>query len=83
VEDHTLVRRDTKHMLCMLCGHAQPAAQNCRRCTEQTAQYYCEICKLWDNDSKKSIYHCSDCGICRIGQGLGKDFFHCQVRAPT
>ncbi|CAI7582719.1 unnamed protein product [Penicillium glandicola] len=79
VEDHSLVRRDTEHMLCMLCGHAQPAAQNCRRCNEQTAQYYCEICKLWDNDSKKSIYHCSDCGICRIGQGLGKDFFHCQT----
>lgn len=83
VEDHCLVRRDTEHMLCMLCGHAQPAAQNCRRCGEQTAQYYCEICKLWDNDSKKSIYHCSDCGICRIGQGLGKDFFHCQVRVST
>ncbi|KAJ5827744.1 hypothetical protein N7447_004507 [Penicillium robsamsonii] len=79
VEDHSLVRRDTEHMLCMLCGHAQPAAQNCRRCSEQTAQYYCEICKLWDNDSKKSIYHCNDCGICRIGQGLGKDFFHCQT----
>ncbi|KGO65132.1 Zinc finger, RING-type [Penicillium italicum] len=79
MEDHSLVRRDTEHMLCMLCGHAQPAAQNCRQCGEQTAQYYCEICKLWDNDSKKSIYHCSDCGICRIGQGLGKDFFHCQT----
>ncbi|KAG0152751.1 hypothetical protein PDIDSM_2556 [Penicillium digitatum] len=79
VESHPLVRRDTEHMLCMLCGHAQPAAQNCRQCNEQTAQYYCEICKLWDNDSKKSIYHCNDCGICRIGQGLGKDFFHCQT----
>ncbi|KAJ5772830.1 hypothetical protein N7457_007726 [Penicillium paradoxum] len=78
-EDHSLIRRDTEHMLCMLCGHGQPAAQNCRQCGEQTAQYYCDICKLWDNDSKKSIYHCNDCGICRIGQGLGKDFFHCQT----
>lgn len=82
VEDHPLIRRDTEHMLCMLCGHAQPAAWNCRHCDEQTAQYYCDICKLWDNDSKKSIYHCHDCGICRIGQGLGKDFFHCKV-LPT
>lgn len=79
VEDHPLIRRDTEHMLCMLCGHAQPAAWNCRHCDEQTALYYCDICKLWDNDSKKSIYHCHDCGICRIGQGLGKDFFHCKV----
>lgn len=83
VEDHVLVRRDTKNMLCMLCGHAQPAGEICRQCEEQTAQYYCDICKLWDNDSKKSIYHCDDCGICRIGQGLGKDFFHCQVSATT
>lgn len=80
VEEHHLIRRETENMLCMLCGHAQPAAQNCRKCGEQTAQYYCDICKLWDNDSKKSIYHCSDCGICRIGQGLGKDFFHCKVK---
>ncbi|KAJ5995819.1 hypothetical protein N7481_002796 [Penicillium waksmanii] len=79
VEDHPLVRRDTENMLCMLCGHAQPAAQNCHQCGEDTAHYYCDICKLWDNDSKKSIYHCHDCGICRIGQGLGKDFFHCKT----
>lgn len=83
VEDHHLIRRDTENMLCMICGHAQPAAQNCRKCEEQTAQYYCDICKLWDNDGKKSIYHCNDCGICRIGQGLGKDFFHCKVRRLT
>ncbi|CAG8302465.1 unnamed protein product [Penicillium salamii] len=79
VEDHNLIRRNTENMLCMLCGHAQPAGQICRQCDEQTAQYYCDICKLWNNDSKKSIYHCDDCGICRIGQGLGKDFFHCQT----
>lgn len=79
VEDHHLIRRDTENMLCMLCGHAQPAAHDCKNCGEQSAQYYCEICKLWDNDGNKSIYHCNDCGICRIGQGLGKDFFHCKV----
>lgn len=79
VEDHHLDRPKTENMLCMLCGHPQPAAQACRSCGEQAAQYYCNVCKLWDNDSKKSIYHCADCGICRIGQGLGKDFFHCKV----
>ncbi|KAJ5935876.1 hypothetical protein N7454_005174 [Penicillium verhagenii] len=79
VEDHPLVRRDTENMLCMLCGHPQPADQHCRQCGEQSAQYYCDICKLWDNDCEKSIYHCNDCGICRIGQGLGKDFFHCKT----
>ncbi|KAJ5533637.1 hypothetical protein N7494_010189 [Penicillium frequentans] len=78
-EDHHLIRRDTENMLCMLCGHPQPADQHCRQCGEQSAQYYCDICKLWDNDGEKSIYHCNDCGICRIGQGLGKDFFHCKT----
>lgn len=79
VEDHHLIRHKTENMLCMICGHAQPAAHICEKCGEQAAQYFCEVCKLWDNNSKKSIYHCTDCGICRIGQGLGKDFFHCKV----
>ena len=79
-EDHSLNRRETKHMLCMLCGCAQPAAEECANCGERGAWYYCGVCKLWDNDPEKSIYHCSDCGICRIGQGLGKDFYHCKVR---
>jgi hypothetical protein len=70
-------------MLCMLCGHAQPAAQYCKQCGELAAQYYCAACKLWDNDASKSIYHCNDCGICRVGKGIGKDFFHCKVRTTA
>ena len=79
VEDHSLNRRETKNMLCMLCGCAQPAAEVCRECGEPGARYFCNVCKLWDDDSGKSIYHCDDCGICRLGQGLGKDFYHCKV----
>ena len=81
-EDHALIRRETRNMLCMLCGVAQPAAQQCRECEGSAAWYYCSICKLWDNNPAKSIYHCDDCGICRVGEGLGKDFFHCKVREP-
>ena len=84
VEDHALPRRDTKHMLCMLCGCAQKASDTCIGCGEMAAYYFCSVCKLWNNDPNKSIYHCSDCGLCRVGQGLGKDFFHCKVRRlPT
>ena len=79
VEDHMLNRKETKNMLCMLCGCAQPASEECAMCSERAAWYYCDVCKLWDDDPQKSIYHCNDCGICRIGQGLGKDFFHCKV----
>ena len=79
VEDHALDRRATRNMLCMPCGAAQPAAAECRACAEPAAWYYCDICKLWDNDPTKKIYHCDECGICRVGEGLEKDFFHCKV----
>jgi uncharacterized CHY-type Zn-finger protein len=78
-EDHALERQKTENMLCMLCGLPQPAAQWCKGCGERAASYFCAVCKLWDNDSSKSIYHCHDCGICRIGKGIGKDFYHCKV----
>lgn len=80
-ENHTLPRRETKHMLCMLCGTPQQASQICKTCEVQAACYYCSVCKLWNNDPGKSIYHCDDCGICRLGEGLGKDFFHCKTCA--
>ncbi|KAI9847861.1 MAG: hypothetical protein M1838_000720 [Thelocarpon superellum] len=79
VEDHSLNRRETRNMLCMLCGCAQPAAERCVDCDQRAAWYYCSICKLWDDETEKSIYHCTDCGICRVGRGLGKDYFHCST----
>lgn len=80
VEDHNLNRKKTQNMLCMACGTAQSAAGHCAHCGIQAAWYYCDICKLWDDNSSKKIYHCDDCGICRKGEGLGKDFIHCNVR---
>ncbi len=78
-EDHILPRAETRHMLCMLCGHAQRAGDMCAKCGTSAARYYCNTCKLWNDDPEKSIYHCNDCGICRVGEGLGKDFIHCKV----
>lgn len=75
---HNLRRKMTKNMLCMLCRTPQPAAEVCVECGEYAAYYFCGKCKLWDNDSNKRIYHCDDCGICRVGEGLGKDFVHCK-----
>ncbi|KAI8388418.1 zinc-ribbon-domain-containing protein [Radiomyces spectabilis] len=76
--DHAIVRTETKNMFCMLCMTLQPAGQVCPNCNEQVARYYCDKCKLWDDDPKKSIYHCDECGICRQGRGLGDDYFHCK-----
>lgn len=78
-QTHLLNRRKTENMLCMLCWTPQPAGQYCRDCGQHAAWYYCDICKLWDDDASKRIYHCEDCGICRRGEGLGKDFVHCKV----
>lgn len=75
---HELDRTKTKKMLCMYCGTAQKAAKTCSNCNQCMANYYCDECKLWDNEPRKSIYHCYDCGICRIGKGIGKDYFHCK-----
>lgn len=80
VEDHVLPRRETKNMLCMLCGSAQKTGEVCCHCGGRAGNYYCDICHLWEDDPNRSIYHCNDCGICRVGRGLGKDFFHCKVR---
>jgi uncharacterized CHY-type Zn-finger protein len=80
VEDHNLDRRKTQNMLCMACGTPQSAGEYCTDCGQQAAWYYCHICKLWDDNTSKKIYHCIDCGICRRGAGLGKDYFHCKVR---
>ncbi len=43
--------------------------------TNQFTLYYCYICKL-HNNTEKDIYHCDQCGICRIG--LKEKNFHCE-----
>ncbi|ORX97572.1 zf-CHY-domain-containing protein, partial [Basidiobolus meristosporus CBS 931.73] len=78
--DHQIIRKETKTMMCMYCQTIQPAAQHCvnERCGREMARYFCPECVLWDDTPNKSIYHCPDCGICRVGQGLDKDYFHCK-----
>eukprot|EP00123_Amoebidium_parasiticum_P010013 comp19837_c0_seq1/m.23890 comp19837_c0_seq1/g.23890 ORF comp19837_c0_seq1/g.23890 comp19837_c0_seq1/m.23890 type:complete len:324 (-) comp19837_c0_seq1:641-1612(-) len=78
-QDHKMDRYQVKEMACMHCGLAQAAGPQCRRagCGKSMARYHCGVCNLWDDDGSKKIYHCSDCGLCRIGEGLGKDYFHC------
>ncbi|KAF2864113.1 zf-CHY-domain-containing protein [Piedraia hortae CBS 480.64] len=75
---HQLNRKKTENMLCMFCHTAQPAAEQCTSCGKYAAWYYCAKCKLWNDDVSKRIYHCDSCGICRVGEGLGKDFVHCE-----
>ncbi|KAJ3143167.1 hypothetical protein HK100_006462 [Physocladia obscura] len=80
VSDHNIIRNLTVTMMCMFCSTVQPSGQICINpdCQKAVSKYYCKECKLWDNDPRKNIYHCYDCGICRIGKGLGQDYFHCK-----
>ncbi|KAF4922018.1 putative RING finger protein [Colletotrichum viniferum] len=43
VEDHTLIRKETKNMLCMLCACPQRASEVCVNCGVTAARYYCNI----------------------------------------
>ncbi|KAG4088588.1 zf-CHY-domain-containing protein [Neocallimastix lanati (nom. inval.)] len=82
VSDHSITSKTlTLKMMCMYCSTVQPVNDVClnANCGKKVARYYCPECKLWDNDPTKNIYHCYDCGICRIGKGLGIDYFHCKT----
>lgn len=80
-ENHAMDRTLTKDMLCLYCKRTGPLGQYCsyENCKKQMAKYYCSICRLFDDDETRSKYHCHSCNICRMGQGLGTDYFHCMI----
>ncbi|EDN94333.1 hypothetical protein SS1G_10206 [Sclerotinia sclerotiorum 1980 UF-70] len=65
VEDHILIRHETKNMLCMVCGCAQRAGEFCVECGERAAWYYCGTCGVCMSmslmDDHKCIERVSDC----------------------
>ncbi|XP_047306955.1 zinc finger protein BRUTUS-like [Impatiens glandulifera] len=82
VSDHSMDRKATTEMMCMRCLQIQPIGPVCATpsCNGfQMAKYYCSVCKFFDDDEERSIYHCPFCNLCRLGKGLGIDFFHCMT----
>jgi RING finger/CHY zinc finger protein 1 len=76
-KQHKMNRHEVEVVRCRSCQITQPPSQTCSKCQALLGQYFCEVCKLFDNDLSKQIYHCSGCGICRIGpQSL---YFHCET----
>lgn len=59
----------------MYCDTIQPANQTCVKCAKILGHYFCSVCKFWDNDLSKEIFHCEQCRLCRIGKR--EDYFHC------
>ncbi|KAK9926326.1 hypothetical protein M0R45_023563 [Rubus argutus] len=80
VSDHSMDRKATLEMMCMRCLNIQPVGPICTSpsCNELSmAKYYCNICKFFDDE--RTVYHCPFCNLCRLGKGLGIDFFHCMT----
>ncbi|KAL5726400.1 hypothetical protein ACHQM5_009446 [Ranunculus cassubicifolius] len=78
VSDHSMDRKATSEMMCMQCLTIQPVGPICTTPSCDgllMAKYYCSICKFFDDE--RAVYHCPFCNLCRVGGGLGVDFFHC------
>lgn len=52
---------------CMHCNTTQPPSAVCIECAEPFAAYCCTICHTYDSTPGKLIFHCVQCGICRVG----------------
>ena len=79
LQHHEIERKNISEVICLVCGpdSRQQQSESCRICGTRFAEYYCGICKLWDDEGlKKNIYHCEGCGICRIGPR--DKYFHCE-----
>ncbi|XP_061420851.1 RING finger and CHY zinc finger domain-containing protein 1-like [Lethenteron reissneri] len=72
-EDHAMDRFQVTTVRCSSCSSVQQVGRTCTQCGVVFGEYYCDICHLYDRD--KQQYHCSSCGICRIGPR--ENFFHC------
>lgn len=84
VVDHKIDRYATQQVFCMVCETLQPVAEKCEKCAVVFAVYFCHICKFYDDTPNKEIYHCKECGLCRLGSA--ETTFHCQecgVCMPT
>ncbi|KAL9992912.1 putative transcription factor C2H2 family [Helianthus debilis subsp. tardiflorus] len=72
---HELNRFDVEQVICSVCDTEQPVHRTCTNCGVKMGEYLCEICKFYDDDIDKGLFHCDDCGICRVGGR--ENFFHC------
>ncbi|EDO30561.1 predicted protein [Nematostella vectensis] len=73
-ENHQLDRKSVQSVKCLQCNNIQDVASSCEECETKFGRYFCEICRLFD-DQEKGQFHCDACGICRIGGR--KNFYHC------
>ncbi|KAK7396848.1 hypothetical protein VNO78_18009 [Psophocarpus tetragonolobus] len=81
-DHHELVRRDVKQVICSVCDTEQEVAKKCSNCGVNMGEYYCEICKFYDDDVeqiKDSFIVMNVIFAVLIFRVGGRDkFFHCK-----
>ncbi|KAJ4832104.1 hypothetical protein Tsubulata_028051 [Turnera subulata] len=89
---HEIVRHEVTQVICSLCNTEQQVSQVCNTCGVKMGEYFCDVCKFYDDDASKDQFHCDGCGICRLvikvslpklpGPGVKvggrENFFHCE-----
>jgi hypothetical protein len=75
--DHPIDRFKVARIQCNKCGLQQDVSNRCvdEECGLQFAEYFCEVCRLYDTHETNHYYHCDKCGICRVGSS--DEVFHC------
>lgn len=66
IYSHKIDRFQTKLVVCSVCKYVQAVGSHCVNCETIFASYFCKTC-IFYNDAT-GIYHCDECGICRIGK---------------
>jgi RING finger/CHY zinc finger protein 1 len=72
----TMDRCAVEVVKCLHCGLEQAVAQACAGCGVGFGEYFCRICRFYENKDRGQ-FHCEGCGICRVG---GRDRHrHCDI----
>ncbi len=70
---HNIERTKIYRIMCVKCNEYQDISNRCTKCNICFAEYYCGICKVFDNSIDN--YHCEKCGMCIVGNK--NKYLHC------
>lgn len=74
---HKFDRFKVTTMRCNYCMTEQPVSAECAHCGKKMAEYYCDICHLFNTlPEGRSLHHCEKCGNCREFDTKDKDTLH-------
>lgn len=65
INNHIINLNTISHIVCKLCDTPQIMSNECENCGLIFSTYYCEKCKIFDNNN---MFHCNKCDVCLIGK---------------